>query len=87
VFGIDLSDVLVYLAGAVSAAIVLLKVIAPRTANKVDDKVLDTLEHVRPYLPAKGDGAQAAPVDAVSREQVRDHRDGVKAVGFDPKAK
>ena len=81
VFGIDLSDVLVYLAGAVSAAIVLLKVVAPRTANKTDDKILQGLEAVRPYLPAKGDGKAEPAVDAVSREKVRDHRDE-KAVGF-----
>jgi hypothetical protein len=81
VFGIDLSDVLVYLAGAVSAAIVILKVVAPRTKTTKDDAVLDALEKVRPYLPAKGDEAKPAPVDAVSREKVRDHRD-VPAVGF-----
>jgi hypothetical protein len=83
VFGIDLSDVLVYLAGAVSAAIVLLRVVAPRTKTDLDDKALKGLEAVRPYLPAKGDGAApTTPVDAVSREKVRDHRDDVKAVGF-----
>lgn len=80
-FGIELSDVLVYLAGAVSAAIVILKVVAPRTKTKKDDEVLEALEKVRPYLPAKGDGKVEPHVDAVSREQVRDHRDE-KAVGF-----
>jgi hypothetical protein len=79
VFGIDLSDVLVYLAGAVSAAIVLLRVVAPRTKTDLDDKALKGLEAVRPYLPAKGDEAKAAPVDAVSREKVRDHRDSAKS--------
>ena len=85
-FGIDLSDVLVYLAGAVSAAIVILKVVAPRTKTTKDDEVLEALEKVRPYLPAKGDGKAEPHVDAVSREQVRDHRDSAKsddkAVGF-----
>lgn len=81
-FGIDLSDVLVYLAGAVSAAIVLLRVIAPRTKTDLDDKALKGLEAVRPYLPAKGEGDKAAPVDAVSREKVRDHRADAPAIGY-----
>jgi hypothetical protein len=87
VFGIDFSDVLVYLAGAVSAAIVILKVVAPRTKTTKDDAVLDALEKVRPYLPAKGEAEKAAPVDAVSREKVRDHRDepAVEKVGFKTK--
>jgi len=83
----NLETVLALLGAVVGGAILALKVIAPRTKTTADDKALEILEAARPYLPAKGDGTKAAPVDAVSREQVRDHRDGVKAVGFDPKAK
>lgn len=69
-----MSTILAFVGGAVSAAIVILKVVAPRTKTTKDDKVLEVLERAAPYLPAKGTGDVAKPVDAVSREQVRDHR-------------
>lgn len=65
----------------VAGAILALRFIAPRTKNKVDDQVLNGLERIQPYLPAKGEGKAEPAVDAVSREKVRDHRDE-KAVGF-----
>lgn len=40
----DLSTVLVFAAGLVAGAIAALKIIAPKTKTKVDDKVLEVLE-------------------------------------------
>jgi len=39
--------------GVILGLIAGLKVIAPRTRNKVDDKVLDALQKVEPILPKK----------------------------------
>lgn len=67
-----LSATLFILSGVVTGLAVGLKVIAPRTSNKTDDKVLAVLEKygvpLVEYL-----GALNAP-KALPREQVRDHR-------------
>lgn len=74
---IDLATALIFASGVVSGAIVALKVIAPRTKTKVDDKVLSGLEKAKDVLdvvspvdvPAGKPSAPQAP-----RPQKRDHR-------------
>lgn len=47
----DLSTVLVFVAGLLAGVIAGLKVIAPLTKNTVDDKVLEYAEKVLPLMP------------------------------------
>lgn len=49
----DLTTVLVFVAGLLAGVIAGLKVIAPLTKTKVDDKVLEYAEKVVPLLPKK----------------------------------
>lgn len=39
-------------AGAVAGAVFVLKVVAPRTKTRVDDRILELLRLVQPHLPA-----------------------------------
>lgn len=62
--------------GIVSGMIIALKVIAPRTASTLDDRLLALLELVKPHLPAPV-LAQAVTMvagDGVPRAPVVDHR-------------
>jgi hypothetical protein len=50
-FGIDLSLVLAFVTGLLAGAVAALKVIAPKTKNTIDDKVLEVVEKAEQYLP------------------------------------
>lgn len=74
----DLGTVLVFVTGVLAGAIAALKVIAPRTKTKTDDKVLEYAEKAKDVLDLLPKPAPAP----VAREAVE-----VKTVsGFDPKA-
>lgn len=49
----DLTTILVFVTGVLAGVIAGLKVIAPLTKNKVDDKVLAVAEKVENLLPKK----------------------------------
>lgn len=66
----DLLSISTYLAAFGGGVVLALKVIAPRTKSKVDDKVLSWVEAILPLLPKS---APKAP-DAVVRPKVVDHR-------------
>jgi len=48
----DLPTILVFVTGLLAGLVAGLKVIAPRTANKTDDKVLEYAEKALEVLPA-----------------------------------
>lgn len=70
----DLLSISTYLAVFGAGIAVALKVIAPRTKTKVDDKVLGWIEAILPLLPKS---APKAPPAAV-RPRNRDHRATVR---------
>lgn len=47
----DLSTVLVFITGVLAGTVAALKIIAPRTATKKDDKVLEYAEKALEVLP------------------------------------
>ena len=49
----DLAHILAFAGGLLSGLVVALKVIAPLTKNKVDDKILEVAEKAEELLPKK----------------------------------
>lgn len=67
---IGFGDILQIAGGAIAGAVVALKFIAPKTSNKVDDRVLRVLENIEKMLgviPAK-------PTEGSTRPKTVDHR-------------
>lgn len=70
----SITTLLTFAGGLVSGAIVALKIIAPRTKTKKDDRVLEALEKL-PKLPPSFLATEAPTSSAPApRDRTRDHR-------------